>query len=292
MSLLQALHPQPMKPDHPEGQPPRGAACFSAPSRFGPLLFELAGGVRHAADAAIALQRCEPLLTALHDWTGIAHEWRWTDRSRLRLTADSYALARWQITDHLHGLVELPWALMRSLSMPPASLAQCLTWPTLPAVLSVSRFRLSIDELRQLEPGGAVVLPESLTAPWHGFLRAAAEPAQRGLGVPVDLSSPALPCLAPAVPTPAQMEETDMRVACEVRLGLSQALPVDRLGGWCTGETLDEICASATLWRCAGARPARLATGRLMPWGNGWALAIESLDAAEPDATLITQLPQ
>jgi len=82
-----------------------------------------------------------------------------------------------------------------------------------------------------------------------------------------------------------------MRVTCEVRLGLTQALPVDRLGGWCTGETLDGIGASATLWRCAGARPARLATGRLMPWGSGWALAIESLDAAEPDATLITQLP-
>src|SRR5262249_54031209 len=123
MSPLRPLHTPTMKPDHPEGQA-RGAACFAAPSRFGPLMLELASGARRAAEAATALHGCEPLVMALHAWPGVAHEWRWTDRSRLRLVADSYALARWQIADRLHGLVELPWALMRSLPTPATEIAQ------------------------------------------------------------------------------------------------------------------------------------------------------------------------
>ena len=72
--------------------------------------------------------------------------------------------------------------------------------------------------------------------------------------------------------------------ACEVRLGHEHKLPADRLGGWCTDQVLEIACTQAALWRCAGAiGPAQqLASGRLMPWGDGWALALESLDDDEP----------
>ena len=46
---------------------------------------------------------------------------------------------------------------------PRCSPAAC-NGPAVPAVLVVSRFRLAVEELKQLEPGGAVVLPESLVA--------------------------------------------------------------------------------------------------------------------------------
>ncbi len=153
-------------------------------------------------------------------------------------------------------------------------------------MLVVSRFRLAVEELKQLEPGGAVVLPESLSPPWQGWLRAADEPAHPGLGVPVDLAQPSTPRLLPATAHTAEAQQADLRIPCEVRLGVVHALAADRLGGWCEGETLDQVGATAVLWRSAGARPARLGTGRLMPWGSGWALALESLDLAEPDATL------
>lgn len=277
---------------HPQAAPERQAAqtastaCYVATSPAGPLLLQIDTSVRHAADAAIALQRCDDLLCALDDWTDLHHDWRWTDRSPRRPAAGSHAMARWHIDDSLAGRIELPWALLRGLPRPPASLAASLQWPALPAVLAVSQIRLTVEELRQLEPGGAVVLPESLSPPWRGRLRAADEPAQPGFGVPVDLTSPSTPRLAQSFAHSAELQEADMRIACEVRLGVVHALAADRMGGWCDGETLNEIGATAALWRCAGVRPARLATGRLMPWGTGWALALESLDDAEPDATL------
>jgi hypothetical protein len=64
----------------------------------------------------------------------------------------------------------------------------------------------------------------------------------------------------------------------EVRLGVPRVLPADRLAGWFEGE-LGAIHAGASLWRCASeTEPARpLATGRLIPWAEGWALALQHL---------------
>jgi hypothetical protein len=251
-------------------------ACFIAAAPSGPLRLELhATGVRHAVDAALALHRCEPLLCALQAWTGLALDWRW-DATACSPAAGSHACARWRLDPTLEGSLELPWALLRELPVPDTALA-ALHWPALPAVLAVSQLRLGAEELARLEPGGAAVLPDSLLPGWHGLLRAADEPA--GRGVPVALPSPAAPRLAPrhAHRAALQCDGNDGRVACEVRLATPE-LPADRLAGWRDDEPLADIGPQASLWRCAGSHGSAqsLAVGRLMPWGDGWALAIET----------------
>jgi hypothetical protein len=260
---------------HSAAAPPRlddvvaDAASFTAETPHGAARLRLAAGARHAVDAALALHRCDELLCALQAWSGLPLEWRWegTDAPP-HSTASQQACAQ-----SPHGLLALPWTLLRALPAPDAALATQLQWPTLPAVLAVSRLRVAADELALLEPGGAVVLPDSLVPAWHGLLRAADEPASAG--VPVALSSPDAPVLASrgAFPSAAASGD-DSRIACEVRLSMPHALAADRLAGWCVDEPLNAgPCAS--LWQCAPARP--LATGRLLPWGDAWALAIEAV---------------
>jgi hypothetical protein len=258
--------------------------CFVAATAADPLMLEVAASARHAADAALVLDRCDPLLQMLQDWTGSALDWRWIDPPSWRLSTGTHAAPRWRLDGVAQGRLELPWTLLRGLPAPAAALAASLDWPLVRSVLAVSRFGLGPEELELLEPGGAVVLPESLRAPWRGWLRVAGEPAHAGVGVPVDLSTPAAPRLVPAErPVAAPADGGDGRIACEVRLDSLLALSADRLGGWCDGLALDGVGAAAGLWRCADAHgPARpLAAGRLMPWGDGWALAIELLDDNE-----------
>jgi hypothetical protein len=51
-----------------------------------------------------------------------------------------------------------------------------------------------------------------------------------------------------------------------------------QLAGWADGAAL-ELAPRASLWRCAGpTEPERyLAGGRLLPWGAGWAMLVESI---------------
>src|SRR2546423_9209647 len=51
--------------------------------------------VRHAVDAAIALDRCDALLVALQAWTGIALDWRWNPMPPRR-PSGSHAAATWE----------------------------------------------------------------------------------------------------------------------------------------------------------------------------------------------------
>jgi hypothetical protein len=173
-----------------------------------------------------------------------------------------------------------------------------------PAVLSLARLQLSDEERRQLEPGGAVLLPPSLQTAWHGWLRAAAEPAigvsGSPLGVAVALPSPWTPqpvsggtvseCLADA--GPGVDDGNDGGTTVEVRLDAPDPLPGDRLTGWAGARGLGPHFegAQASLWRCERpAEPARrMATGRLIPWGDGWALALDSLDTKPETAALQT----
>ncbi len=283
---------EPPPADQDAGPAIDAGTWFEAPSPFGPLrLCAFAGGpVRHAAHAAVALHRCEDLLGALHAWTGHALDWRWTETPAPRMAAATHACARWKprgdgsdpgaTPRDLLCLLSLPWALLRRLPPPGGALAACLRWPAVPVVLAVSQFRIGSDELALLEPGGAVVLPDSLRAPWHGVLRTADEPATPGLGVPVALPTPSAPRLVRGDAPPSSTGGgLDDRVVCEVRLAVPHTLPGDRVAGWCDGEALGEVGPHATLWRCATAQDdaACLAGGRLMPWGDGWALAVETV---------------
>jgi hypothetical protein len=261
---------------------------FEAPTRFGALRFSVTGAPRHAADAAISLQRCERLLDALDDWSGSALAWRWIEEPPPTTTA-SHACAYWD-PDRAHFdrveltpqqaayELELPWAWLRTLPAPAHALAAQLHWPELPMVLAVSQLRLGADELALLEPGGAVVLPESLQPSWHGWLRALDEPAESGRGVPILLSSPSSARRLKASAANGHAAGADDSTWCEVRLSTRHTVPADRLAGW-SEDDLGEIGPRASLWCCAtDHEPARpLAGGRLIPWGDGWALALEVL---------------
>jgi hypothetical protein len=281
--------------------PPRDAssaldtgAWFDAATPHGTLrLCAFTGqAVRHAVDAVLALDRCEALLVALEAWTGIALDWRWNPTPPRR-PSGSHAAATWEPPapeadappHELVGLLSLPWALLRACEAPDAALAASLRWSSVPAVLAVASFKLDAADATLLEPGGAVVLPDSLQSPWHGRLRGADEPA--GPGALVRLDTPALPQLVRghAAEDPSSHvlsgAAVDERIACEVRLALPHTLPADRLTGWHDGQTLADAGPRATLWRCAADDlPAQaLAAGRLMPWGDGWALSIESIES-------------
>jgi hypothetical protein len=248
------------------------AACFAAPTPCGPLrLYVTTHELRHAVDAALALHRCETLLRALETWSGLALDWRWDESPTIpdAGTHLSVTLAE--------GEIDLPWAWLRELPPPDAALAALLPWPQVPAVLAISQLRIGIEELAQLEPGGAVLLADSLRPGWQGLLRAADEPAHGG--VPVTLPLPDAPRFAPRGVLHAAHADADRRMACGVRLPIAGTLRADRLAGWHAGEPLPDPGPRATLWRHAGTHGAAhaLAAGSLMPWGDGCALHIETV---------------
>ncbi len=271
---------------------------FEAPTRFGRLRLRTASGVaRHAAEAALALDRCEPLLASLDAWTGLDLAWCWSTARSGRLATGSGACAVWRSdagagpgpspSGGSAGLIVWPWGLLRALPAPAQALAQQLQWSAVPVLLSIAQLRISIDELRQLEPGGAVLLPPSLRPAWLGMLRSAGESTYAGFGVPVSLESLFKPRLVKiraradataAIADPSSAAgDGDMQL-CEVRLATHHAVAGDQLTGWFDTE-LGEAGPQASLWRCATPSEAAfcMAIGRLMPWGHGWALALEAL---------------
>jgi hypothetical protein len=255
---------------------------FDAACRGGVLSLLVEGpSAAHAAEAALLLDRCDTLLDALDAWLHLALDWRWVNAApasdgpqragaQARCTIDGDGASMRPLTCR----VELPWALLRAIGAPPEALARQLQWSTAPALLVVSQPAIDEAELRLLERGGAVVLPESMRAPWQGLLRATDEPA--GAGVNVELPS-ADSARLPDVGAAAANAAAE-RPACEVRMASTGALPPAQLAGWATG-SLVELAPRASLWRCAGpTEPERfLAGGRLLPWGDGWAMLIESI---------------
>ncbi|HET9645889.1 MAG TPA: hypothetical protein VFP68_21615 [Burkholderiaceae bacterium] len=247
--------------------------------------------VRHAVDAALALQRCDELLESLQRWTGFGLDWHWCPRAAARLPATTHAGVRWAlqpdsdatlppcgVAPPLQGRLDIPWQLLRELPAPDEDLAPCLEWTHVPVVLAVSEFSLSGEELSQLEPGGAVVLAESLSPVWQGRLRAAEESSCAGAGVPVSLSLPSA-CRLAGRASHDIGGRLDERIPCEVRLAMPSTLPGDRLAGWSEGDLLPEPSSRASMWCLPpGTSDAMcIAVGRLMPWADGWALAVESV---------------
>jgi hypothetical protein len=298
---------------------PRGGV-FEVAVPAGPLRLRIdTPALRHALDAAIALQRCEPLLLALEAWLRQPLDWRWTEIPQAPAPRGSQVRLPWRLDAGApgpgdttpQGSLELPWALLRALPAPDAALAALLQAPLLPAQLLLSRPPLQAEEMQSLEPGGALLLPESFSGPWQGWLSAAGEDG----GVPVRLESPLAPRLAstdgsvaytvrpepvegPAAQPGDRASTSSARTdsfhcggnhfpSCEVRLELPRALPLACLAGWQAGAMIEGAGPGASLWLRAHERaPALcLARGRLMPWGGGWALAIEALGEAD-DATL------
>jgi len=256
---------------------------FDAATRFGAMSLQVDGvPAAHASAAALLLDRCDALLDALDSWLHSALDWRWIDATPAAEAARPCASAHGAVEGDdssaaaLTWRLEVPWALLRCLGAPPEALAQRLQWSAVPAVLVVSQPAIDEAELRLLERGGAVVLPESMQAPWRGLLHAPQESAGHGLVVELPGADRARLVGAPAaVRDPA---EPIGRPLCEVRMTTTRPLAPEQLAGWAAGSTL-ELAPRASLWRCAGpsATERYLAGGRLLPWGDGWAMLIESV---------------
>jgi hypothetical protein len=261
----------------------REVTRFDAATRFGAMSLQVDGApAAHAAEAALLLDRCDALLDALDAWLHTALDWRWIDATPADEAARPCASAQGTIAGDdpsapaLSWRLEVPWALLRGLGAPPEALAQRLQWGDVPAVLVVSQPAIDEAELRLLERGGAIVLPESMRSPWHGLLHAPREGA--GHGLVVELPSADSVRLAGAPMAAGDPAEPTGRPFCEVRMTTTRPLPTPHLAGWAEGSTV-ELAPRASLWRCAGPSGAEryLAGGRLLPWGDGWAMLIESV---------------
>lgn len=262
----------------PRVEAARDAAWFEATSPFGPLWLcvQSGGMVPHAAAAAVLLHQASPLLDALDDWTALELDWRWTPVPQAA-DAGSHVVVRWPDDDAapVSAHAVLPWTLVRHMPPPNGTLSDAVRWEPAQATAVVARLALGADELNALEPGGAVVLPDSMRPDWRGVLRARGEPLDAG--TPLGLAAPHAPQVVARDQAASALPGVAGAIVCEVRLDRTAMVAIDRLAGWSTGD-IGELGGQASLWRCDGT-PRRCAGGTLMPWGDGWALALEAVPA-------------
>jgi hypothetical protein len=258
-------------------QPALAAAFFfeaATPAGGLWLVLEAGVGASCAAEAAVHLGDAEPLLTGLEAWLAATAtidvpDWRWHAVAP-RAPRPAGAVAHW--TDGvMSARIGLPWALLRRLPAPPPTLAEALRWAPAPALCVLSTLEITPSEQAALEPGGVLLLPASFERAWATMLRADGEAPGQGLAVA--LERPDRPAWQPAAGDPAH------GAAWEVRCALSAPLCPTQLAGW---RPLDDaigldLRAGLGLWQLPlDDSPRRWASGRLLPWGQGQGLWIES----------------
>ncbi|HEV8690337.1 MAG TPA: hypothetical protein VGQ91_08595 [Ideonella sp.] len=257
---------------------PAAAFFFEAATPAGGLwlVLEAGAGVSAscAAEAAWHLGDAEPLLAGLEAWLAAtapidAPDWRWHAVAP-RAPWPAGAVAHWS-DGAASARIGLPWALLRRLPAPPPTLAAALRWEPAPALCVLSTLEITPSEQAALEPGAVLLLPASFERTWATTLRADGEAP--GPGLAVTLEQPDRPVWRPAAPDKAH------GATWEVRCALSTPLCPTQLAGW---QPLDDaialdLRAGLGLWQLPlDASPRRWASGRLLPWGHGQGLWIES----------------
>ncbi|MEP7280380.1 MAG: hypothetical protein ABI696_00265 [Rubrivivax sp.] len=269
-------------------------AWFEAPSAQGALRLAVrvdGAGIRHAADAAIALGDCEPLLAGIDDWAAEPIEWRWRGPASGSGDDDEPAVRSWLVWPGGRAMLTCPLDWLRARAAPQGDWARELALPALAATLVGGRMRVPVGALCDLEVGGAIVLEPSFRPAWYGVLSANGEEARSDLaGSTVALAgvadaTPALPRFVSGVDRTTVLQAVGNAddPLCELRLALPNPVAAAGLAGWCAGP-VGPAGPAASFWLCGDPlRPARrLAGGQLMPWGDGWALAVQTLGNALP----------
>jgi hypothetical protein len=197
---------------------------FEAPSEYGRLRLRLSSATPSgcAAEAALQLDRAEPLLAALDAWFAAAGlpvpAWAWQDGEAP--SHEGGAEATWRDGA---ALLCLPWALLSRLPEPGDPLDAMLQWQPARAHCVLAALQLTREDLAALEPGG-LVLPGVEADVWTAEL----QPAEAGAA----LRQPILlrPSLPPTVagPATARLVPGDWELRCELR----DALCPGALAGW------------------------------------------------------------
>jgi hypothetical protein len=276
-----------------------------------------AAATTSATGAAIALGDCDDLLQAIDGWLSDELDWRWitagvepgaepanergdergSERGDKRGSgrsdepvASADCAVGGEPAEGGRCRLEVPWALMRMSGPPPAGLAGRLRWQDARALLSISRLSLAYAELSDLEEGGALILPESMGSDWTGWLHVLGVAPEEGLAV--DLAAPGGPRVAAgavgaagaagAGRTGAPFVPAEGAAACEVRLASTAPLPAAVLAGWpdTDGSLAAAAGAAVELWLSSPSDSGRrtpYATGRLIPWGTGWAMLVDEI---------------
>ncbi len=293
--------------DLESGQSPDGASpsltWFIADSGAGPLGLGVPCGAAappHAAAAAVLLADAEPVPAALDIAQGEPLAWSWVAQPHAPAPGPSSGLVLRSRTDPA-TCVHLPWAWWRarqSRAHAVADWAEAFEWPEVPATLRAGRLRLSAQELDDLEPGGAVLWAAPAARGWRAALvpdacqdallevwlagPPGASPLSPRLAAP---GEPPLPADGGDLPVPEPHDADGTGRLCELRFELVRPLSPRLLAGAgeAGGATPGPTRSLVQLWQCAERRQpeCRLASGHLLPWGDGWALVIDSLEIEE-----------
>ncbi len=264
---------------------------YAASTGHGELRLELetvsAAAPACAAEAALRLALAEPLLQALEEWLETLPgsveppDWQW--QAAPARDPSPGATARWAGAG-VGASLSLPWTLLRRLPPPPDALASGLLWLPVQAEVVLATLTLPPQEEAALEPGGALLLPASFEPDWIACLRAADE-RPGGLLVVVDPAGTAVrQCIGAGEPggvPPADFPDADR---WSVRCALPEPLAAELLLGWRDeaiavdpGWPVELACPSPGASLGGPAPEVGRARGRLMPWGEGRALWIESV---------------
>ncbi len=185
------------------------------------------------------------------------------------------ARARWQLPGGVSGSIAVPWNALRAsarMHLHPAE----LQWQRVHAVCVLDRFDLEAHDIECLEPGGAVVLPATMSPGWVARLRAHGEAEGAGLALrlavgPGDVAVRGVISAAGAV-------HTSRARTWEVRSLRPLSVEADQLCGWAALEGLPQaLFTELELARTrADGPPIGVMPGTLMPWGRGAALWLRS----------------
>lgn len=253
--------------------PPRGRAGFElrADGPDGPVRLSWAPGVDDAASAAVALRDHADWIAALEDWLAPADGLDWAAAER----APSEDGTGWILASADCGgrtaSLSLPWPLIRRLPAPPRTLG--LRWPALDSELVLARQAFPPEDWSSLAPGSVLLMEDSFAAAWLAMLRRSGD--QSGRWLRFDGRSAQLDAIE-------NDDGAQPREDLEVRLTLSEPVPVPVLAGWPHEEAGRSLAPDPSLpltlhVRGDGHTARPVAEGHLLPWGRGHAMRITHL---------------